>query len=295
MTQDLTARLEAQLAEVRDLGDEARALSARQLLPGSTRLVLSQLPASVSLAEAAARIAEAYNLLHGGVFNRVTRRGGELRFCVDERGFPFAVKDEEAVQRVMEETLFFTHACLSVVLPEAARSGLLGVSLRRPRGEPAVPFARWAPIRRGANAYQLRYAAAQADEAAERPPRERLTYEAVVREQIRLLSAGGSGESLAAKIRTLLEEGVTEQEDAAARLGLSAPTLRRRLASEGVSFRTLRLAHVAARADALLASSLALTDIAGQLGFSDVRSFNRAYKAQRGITPAGARRGGLVG
>ena len=286
----LLDRLRGQLAEVRRLRDETRALASRQLLPGSTGLVLAQLPRETTLAEAAGRIAEAYNLLHGGFYNRVTRQRGEVRLTTDDRDFAFAVGEGEAVLAVMEETLFFTHALLALVAPGPAREGLVGIALRRPRGRPAVPFGEFARTRLGAAAYALRYDAAAADVVVARPAREDLTYEAVVRTQLTLLGeVRGGARSLRERTLALLRAGRSDQGAVAAALGVSPATLRRRLADEGESFRALRQEVIRERADALLGTALPLPEIAERLGFSDVRSFNRAYSRLAGQTPARAR------
>ena len=288
--QMLLASLEGQLEEVRDLRDEARALAARQLLPGSTALVLAQLPREVTLAIAATRIAEAYNLLHGGAFNRVARRGADVHLITDDRDFAFTVEDPETILDVMEQTLFFTHAMLVLIAPETAQRALAGVSLRRSRGTPSVPFGQMAAIRRDAAVYSLRYDAALADKPVTRPAREDLTFEAVIRTQIALLRAEGGPASFGDQTLAALRGGAADQAGVALRLGISPATLRRRLAAEGLSFRDLRQDVMRERADALLKTGLPLPEIAERLGFSDVRSFNRAYAARSGLTPAAMRR-----
>jgi len=266
-------------------------LSERQLMPGSTKLVLSQLPREVTLAEAAGRVADAFNLLHGGHFNRVTRRAGSLTFQVDDREFPFALDDPESVLSVMEETLLFAHAILVLIAPEQASRGLQSVSLRRDKSTPSVPFDRLTDVRLGSELYGLRYDAALADQIIDRPPREDLTFEAVVRTQIGILQQmAGNFQPFTEQVIQAIRDGLTAQDDVAAKLEMSSATLRRRLSDMGTNFRTLTAEVMLERADALLATSIPLDDLAIKLGFSDVRSFNRAYRSQRGLTPAAARR-----
>ncbi|MEM6912577.1 MAG: helix-turn-helix domain-containing protein [Pseudomonadota bacterium] len=287
----LIDRLQRQLAEVQNLGDEARALSERQLMPGSTKLVLSQLPREVTLSEAAGRVADAFNLLHGGHFNKVVRRSGTLTFQIDDRDFPFALDDPETVLSVMEETLLFAHAILVLTAPQQASTGLLGVSLRRESPEPSVPFDGLTSIRFGSNLYGLRYDAALADQLVDRPKREDLTFEAVVRTQIKILKEMSGGiEQLPDLVLATIRKGTTSQETVAAELGMSAATLRRKLSERGTNFRSLLSDVMVERADALLSTPISLDDLATRLGFSDVRSFNRAYRSRKGMTPAVARR-----
>ena len=287
----LIERLQSQLAEAQNLGDEARALSERQLLPGSTKLVLSQLPRDVTLAEAAARGADAFNLLHGGKFTSVVRRAGSVTFQIDDRDFPFAVDDQNTVLSVMEETLLFAHAILVLVAPEPASRGLQSVALRRENSKPSVPFDTLTEVRLGSALYGLTYDAQLANQIVDRPPREDLTFEAVVRTQIKILrEMTGGFAQFPDLVSAAIRRGETSQDRVADELGMSSATLRRKLSEFGVNFRTLLAEVMLERADALLSTSIPLDDLAARLGFSDVRSFNRAYRARRGVTPAVARK-----
>lgn len=284
-------RLQSQLAEAQDLGDEARALSERQLLPGSTKLVLSQLPRLVTLSEAAGRVADAFNLLHGGKFNSVVRRAGFVTFQVDDRDFPFVVDDPDTVLAVMEETLLFAHAILVLVAPKTASQGLKGVALRRECPPPTVPFDALTEVRWGSSVYGLKYDARQADEVVDCPPPQDLTFEAVVRTQIKILrEMAGGFEQFPDLVSAAIRRGGTSQDQVAEELGMSSATLRRKLSEFGTNFRSLLADVMLERADALLPTSIPLDDLAVKLGFSDVRSFNRAYRARRGVTPAAARK-----
>ncbi len=79
-------------------------------------------------------------------------------------------------------------------------------------------------------------------------------------------------------------------DDLAWRWGLSARSLRRRLASEHASFTTLLEEARITRAKALLArNELSLTQIAERLGYWEVNSFQRAFKRWVGDTPGSYR------
>ena len=78
--------------------------------------------------------------------------------------------------------------------------------------------------------------------------------------------------------------------DAAALLGLSERTLKRRLREEGVTFSALIDAHRRDRAVALLASDLSLDAIAERVGYSDPANFGRAFRRWTGTSPGARRR-----
>jgi hypothetical protein len=81
--------------------------------------------------------------------------------------------------------------------------------------------------------------------------------------------------------------GVFEQVAIAKRLGVSVPTLRRRLQAEGQpSFRVLHDRALNRAARALLAQRHHPKEVAEELGFCDLRSFSRAFKRWNETTPA---------
>jgi AraC-like DNA-binding protein len=87
-------------------------------------------------------------------------------------------------------------------------------------------------------------------------------------------------------VRSAIKRGVIDQTRVAALLGVSTATLRRRLEIEGASFREVRQDVLNGAAKALLNKGRAVAEVADELGFSDFRSFNRAFKSWNGETPA---------
>jgi AraC-like DNA-binding protein len=78
-------------------------------------------------------------------------------------------------------------------------------------------------------------------------------------------------------------------------LALSERTLRRRLADEGQSFKSLRDESLRERALSLLAAPrVSLVEVAFVLGFSDQTAFHRAFKRWTGKTPQSWRRDALT-
>jgi AraC-like DNA-binding protein len=80
-------------------------------------------------------------------------------------------------------------------------------------------------------------------------------------------------------------------EDVATTLHQSTRTLKRRLAAEGVSFSALRDDELRERATTLVRSSLlTYAEIAARLGYSNVTSFDRAFRRWTSATPVEFRR-----
>ena len=88
-------------------------------------------------------------------------------------------------------------------------------------------------------------------------------------------------------LRQWLKHGVPRKEQVAEQLALSVRTLQRQLQQAGTSYQQLlddvrqELAE-----HALLHSEQSLQEISDSLGFSEPRSFHRAFKQRTGLTPA---------
>jgi AraC-like DNA-binding protein len=111
----------------------------------------------------------------------------------------------------------------------------------------------------------------------------------------RELDALGGG-SAAARVRARMNEpgrevGTVSLDDTARALGLSARTLKRRLAGEGTDFTTLLDEQRRQRALLLLRSAdLSVEEVARRVGYSDVANFTRAFRRWAGTTPTAYRR-----
>lgn len=98
--------------------------------------------------------------------------------------------------------------------------------------------------------------------------------------------------SLSAEVQRLVRAHPNwGKERVAEQLDLSGRHLNRKLAEEGLSFKTLResvLQHLACQA---LQTERRVAEIAEQLGFSDENAFVRAFRRWQGVTPARYRDG----
>jgi AraC-like DNA-binding protein len=105
-----------------------------------------------------------------------------------------------------------------------------------------------------------------------------------------LLASTPQDTSLASRMGSLIEQEIESPpsaEEVARRFNKSARSLHRALVSEGTTFRAVleRVRH--ARATRLLAEpTLAISEVAFLVGFSEVSSFHRAFKRWSGCTPA---------
>ncbi len=274
-----------------EVGDETCHLSSRPLVPGSTHFVLSHIAGARNLIEAMRRVAKAYNILHGGSYNHVELREDGLAYIIDDRTFPYATRDDDDyIVFTLECVLVFLHCALMMIASDALAPALRKVySKRRTRAPSGAHLAfLGVPIRRRSPYYALIYDAAAGDlpvalEESDLPAPHAI-YRKIV-EMIEKEEAGGRTRSVRARVRDALERGIDDQEMVARQLGMSVATLRRRLADEGSRFRDLRAAALDAQAKTMLRAGDRVDEIAEALGFSDSRSFSRAFKAANGMTP----------
>lgn len=124
-----------------------------------------------------------------------------------------------------------------------------------------------------------------------------LTRDTVARERARIqcerdLDELQARSGLANRARRLLEsDDVGSINQLATRLNMAPRTLRRRLASEGVSFSTLVDESLRDEAQRLMRSSrMPIDEVARRLGYTSASSFARAFHRWTGKTPARYRR-----
>lgn len=270
--------------------DETFRLSSRPLMPGSNRFIWSTVAAADNLAEAMRTVAKSYNLLHGGHYNRVETRRDALVYIIDDRGFPYAHTAAEEAHRhlTVECLLIFLHSMLALFVEDDLTARLRKVYSRREedpqRGGHLRVFG--VPVRWGAPVYGLAYSlgtAALAVRAPQNAERIRSGYGAAI-DFVERRDCSARSRSLSERVHEALEAG-QDQPRIGHMLGMSVATLRRRLEAEGVGFRQLRRDSLNARAQSMLTGGAHPRDVAEELGFSDLRSFNRAFKAWNGVTP----------
>lgn len=272
-------------------GDETFHLSTRPLAPGTTDFVVDTLSGAIDLEDAMKQTARAYNLMHGGYYNHVERRRGRIVYLIDDRDFPYALDPaSDLAYAIMEGVLIFLHAMLSLAVGDTLTARLRCVRTRRPcRTAPDGFLAFWeSPVRRRASVYALEYDA----DAARLPVRMRRSEPAnaaavydLIDAMIAQRDATVPKSDIRGRVIEALASGVDNQSAVARRLGVSVATLRRRLAASGDSFRDLRRDILNQTALRMLDQGRPATDVAEALGFGDIRSFSRAFKAWNGTTP----------
>ncbi|CAL9447724.1 putative HTH-type transcriptional regulator [Actinosynnema sp. ALI-1.44] len=211
-----------------------------------------------------------------GVSVRVA--GPEVRVQVDAAGVPPAVRDF-VVERELESIRGIIGGLLGEPVP------LLRIDLRR---APTPGLFRDVPVSFGASRDALVAPTALLDRAL--PQADPHTMRVCARE-CDLLMLGRLDGVVAARVREVFRAaGVLDMAATAARMHMSARTLRRRLAAEGTSYHRLAAeARHAAAAELLTTTRLGVEPIALRLGYADASTFTRAFRRWTGVTPGAYR------
>lgn len=120
-----------------------------------------------------------------------------------------------------------------------------------------------------------------------------LAYRHAITDLEQALQRRAGATSLSDRVRQLLDagSGLRSSQAVAGELSMSVSTLKRRLGDEGASFRDLREVSLRERAVLrLLDRSVSVSEIATDLGYSDLGNFSHAFKRWTGQSPSQFRR-----
>lgn len=272
--------------------DETYGVCSRPLIPGSTQFVWSNLIGSVNLLDSMKRVAKTYNVLFGGHFNYVEIRDDAVVYVIDDRGFPYTLnEDADYVVLTMECVLVYLHVAFLLLTGDALDQRLRKIYTRRQQAAnqcgPLDFFG--VPVRKRSSYYALAYDLSAAEMPVSIDPVERLPRYGVYRKIIELIEDRQHRQvarhGIVQQVMVALEAVDRRENRIAKNLGMSVATLGRRLREEGTSFRDLRRIVLNTTAKELLGQGLSLPEVADSLGFSDFRSFTRAFKGWNGVTP----------
>ncbi len=216
---------------------------------------------------------------------------GRTKLALEERADGIAIIRQSAASRTVTRGRILTELPFATLAlrGRAATGGRLALRAVRfaHAGEatPAYAEAFGAPVAFDAGCNEVELEAAQLELAlASADP---ITAAALESNVARLTAAAAADRPFDVRVRLVIEElpGTPTLDAVAARLSLSARTLRRRLEAEGHTLRELVDEVRRVRADELLARGVAVKEVAFALGFSEPSAFSRAYKRWTGRAP----------
>ncbi len=269
--------------------EESLLLSSRPLKRGTTRLILSNLNHCRDLKEGLESLAETYNVIHGGDYNFVRKWGNFLSYMVDDSDFHYRVQPNVFA---IEFALLKIHCAVCCLAGRQLK--LVRVATKRkqlPTHERHYLQLFNGKVLVDQPHYELVYSGEQAalplqtDKGIDVSGNIYADYLSLWRDQ-QAIDDDHFVQKVMQYIRREALRGVRSQELVAAAIGMSVATLRRKLESRDTNFRLLQDRVNNEIAVNCLCEQMPPVEVAEKLGYSDVRSFKRAFKRWHGLSPA---------
>lgn len=265
--------------------EETHLMSRRPLKRGTTRFVFSNLVRCKTLQDGLEMLADTYNIIHGGNYNFVKRRGNCLSYIVEDSEFHYR---EHANNFAIEFALIMIHCAITYMAGH--RINPVKVCSKREQiahqNHHLNVFS--CNIHFGHPHYELAYDISAADTGFR--PVEDIDLSVHLLEYCIAQADEHKSEiyetALIQRVSQQIEHGIHSQAEISVALGMSVATLRRKLKSQGTNFRTVLDKVSSELAVAALIDRRSVDDVAEQLGYCDIRSFKRAFKRWQGISPA---------
>lgn len=277
------------LASQNAVHEESHLISSRPLRRGSTRLVFSSLQQCETLEQGLQSLADNYNIIHGGQFNLVRKHGRCISYCVDDSEFHY---QNQAIPLAIEFALISIHCTLSYLCKKPLKlKRICSKRMLLPDHNHHLNIFQ-APLKLQHGQYELAYDIDQAQLPLQHDINEDISANLYSHYQYFL---NFKKESQSSSFLQICQEKIHQasakhvlvsQDWIASELNISIATLRRRLKEEGSNYRQILDNCNSALACQHLQSGLDISDTAFRLGYSDERSFKRAFKRWHSLSPA---------
>lgn len=274
------------LAEIHH--DESCNFSERPKISGSSQFILDQMSTCRTLKEALFKLTEVSNFLNGAVYSKVQETDDKLLILIDDAKFPYKFGDTNFLYCYVECLLIKLHCAIQYCVGSENTLALPYVSMKRAPSELAKHLRFW----QGRIKYQSRtYVMSYDAEIGDIPlhlPAHGLTLRGLSQYTSQMISNSEAFHipiTVSGRVKKLISDGLNSQQEVSRALGMSITTMRRRLLEEGTSFREERKVIQRELSANMLESGMSAEDVTEKLGFSDLRSFSRAFKDWHGATP----------
>ena len=274
--------------------DEALAMSERPLMRGACHYVLQQAASTNTFEELLHHFAKSFNLLHGGTINHVLLRDDKIIYAIDNESFPypFDVTFQEN-NALMDCVVILVHCLLSLCVDRKLDDALREVRTRSrfPKSQtPPFQLAFWnTRVVPGGNSYSLAYDIGAGDFKVDLDLDSLPSEDAIYLEVARIVKARHDNSqqlpTFIEKVQKYIQARSCCEEDIARGMHVSVRTLRRRLTAAGTSFKALRQETMNRLAKRMLRQNYLVEEVAEKLGYSDPRSFRRAFIKWNDLTP----------
>jgi AraC-like DNA-binding protein len=251
--------------------------------PGGTFATLClTLMSAPDLGTALKRMQRFYRMFPTGPYLRLTRSGDLAVLEFDLRGM------DDADHFFAETAMCAVHRFAEWLTGERIHLTAAEFTYRRPGHAAIYQRVFDCPTTHGASADALRFDAATLARPVIRDERALETF--LHASLVDLVTRRSTASTVADQVRRMIEQRIgadlPDLEELAGRLGMSRPTLRRRLHELGTSTGRIREQILRDAAITRLARDEPVADIAAALGYSEVSAFYRAFKRWTGSTTA---------
>ncbi len=268
--------------------DESCNFSERPKIIGSSQFMLDQMSRCKTLKEALTKLAEVSNYFNGAVYSKIQESEDKLFILIDDSKYPYKSKNQNFLYCYIECLLIKLHCAVQFLVGNKNELVLPYISTKRSPSEHAGHLRFWnGRIKYQSKAYMMSYDINVGDIPLHVPAkgfRVRDLYR-YTQQMIASTEAVSIPITVSGKVKKLIADGVKSQQEVSRALGVSITTMRRRLLEEGTSFREERKYVQRELAVTMLEAGLSADEISEKLGFSDLRSFSRAFKDWYGTTP----------
>ena len=272
-------------------GDEIYHLSSRPFLRGSNDFITTSALESSNPFDAMQAIAKSTNLLYGGKVNIVEKRGKLVNFIIDDVNFPYKFDAAPFNYLTMECAILYIIGMLDYLSSSKALRYMRRFCCKRPEYDPERDFLSHlnVPLEFGASRYMIQFDAAliSVPMISTCPPVNvsKVVAEHVIAQIEGRQNVSGREKSATQNVIQALENGRHTLGDVAGHLGVSTTTLKRHLKLEATSFRELMNDTFCRQAKSMIAQGVHPIEVSERLGYSEFRSFYRAFKNWTGQTP----------
>jgi AraC-like DNA-binding protein len=270
-------------ANVSILGDSLSGLGSQKLGVGATEIITSRAMHEANFGDALIAFADASNTVAPDLKLKVRQRHGGLHFSVI---FPDGMT--AARQTFLEIVSLYWHCIFCWFLGELPPVIRVSTSAFRKGTRTHVMSSFGCPILFSGAGIELVYAKGLSKQSINPPPLKNYRSEVftILDRLIEAHQDGVNNDGVLNYVRRALQSGVSNQATIAASAGMSVATLRRRLALSGTDFRTQKYKSLGDQALQLIQQGKTADEIAERLGYSEARSFRRAFQSQFGESPS---------
>ncbi|GLS27973.1 helix-turn-helix domain-containing protein [Marinibactrum halimedae] len=267
--------------------EESFGFSQRPLKRGTNDFVYSGVLRCTSVKEALFFVAQAFNVAHGGDYNFVTCCSDFTKYIVNDESFHYQ-KDENPL--IIELALLQLYITLCYLSNFTLELSAFYTKRKQPIRNSKLLSAFKCPIHYEHSQYELIFKNTHSQKTLKKASLNEIKLQAIPGYLRHILSTSTinnlSDKYLIFEVEKAIRNGILSQQKVAEILAMSAPTLRRRLNLANTNFRSISDRVLSELTAELMRKNMDHQKISELLGYSDIRSYRRAYKRWFNNKPA---------